>query len=71
MSPVTAAPAAVKLSDRISRIEPSATMAAVAEAEKLRIDVSPLPGAQVQASVQKLHATPKDIVEKARAAIRP
>ena len=43
----------------------------LAEAEKLRIDVSPLPGAQVQAIVQKLHATPKDIVEKARAAIRP
>src|SRR5437879_8675367 len=36
MSPVTEAPAAVKLTDRINRIEPSATMAAVAEAEKLR-----------------------------------
>ena len=43
----------------------------LAEAEKLRIDISPLPGAQVQAIVQKLHATPRDIVDRARAAIRP
>ena len=43
----------------------------LADAEKLRIDISPLPGTQVQQIVQKLHATPKDIVEKARAAIRP
>jgi len=41
------------------------------DADKLRIDVSPLPGATVQDIVMKLHATPKDIVEKARAAIRP
>jgi hypothetical protein len=37
----------------------------------MRIDISPLPGAKVQEIVAKLHATPKDIVEKARAAIRP
>src|SRR3954452_10607346 len=43
----------------------------LAEADKMRIDISPLPGAKVQEIVQKLHATPKDIVEKARAAIRP
>jgi tripartite-type tricarboxylate transporter receptor subunit TctC len=43
----------------------------LADAEKMRIDVSPLPGAQVQNIVQKLHAAPKDIVERARAAIRP
>jgi aspartate aminotransferase len=36
MTPVTEAPAAVKFAERISRIEPSATMAAAAEAEKLR-----------------------------------
>jgi len=42
-----------------------------ADADKLRIDISPLPGAAVQDIVIKLHATPKDIVEKARAAIRP
>jgi len=36
MSPVTEATPAVKLTDRINRIEPSATMAVVAEADKLR-----------------------------------
>src|SRR5262245_34319067 len=41
------------------------------DADKMRIDTSPLPGAKVQEIVTKLHATPKDIVEKARAAIRP
>jgi tripartite-type tricarboxylate transporter receptor subunit TctC len=43
----------------------------LADAGKMHIDISPLPGARVQEIVQKLHATPKDIVEKARAAIRP
>src|SRR2546421_7990685 len=36
MTPVTEAVPALKLTDRINRIEPSATMAAAAEAEKLR-----------------------------------
>src|SRR5580692_9255061 len=36
MTPVTEAPPALKLSARINRIEPSATMAVVAEADKLR-----------------------------------
>jgi len=36
MTPVTEAPLAVKLTERINRIEPSATMAVVAEADKLR-----------------------------------
>jgi hypothetical protein len=43
----------------------------LADADKMRIDISPLPGPKVQEIVSKLHATPKDIVEKARAAIRP
>ena len=43
----------------------------LADADKMRIDISPLPGPKVQEIVTKLHATPKDIVEKARAAIRP
>jgi len=43
----------------------------ISDADKMRIDISPLPGAKVQEIVTKLHATPKDIVEKARAAIRP
>jgi tripartite-type tricarboxylate transporter receptor subunit TctC len=43
----------------------------LADAKKMRIDISPLPGATVQELVQKLYATPKAIVEQARAAIRP
>jgi tripartite-type tricarboxylate transporter receptor subunit TctC len=41
------------------------------EAEKLRIDIEPLSGAKVQELVDKLYATPKEIVERARQAIRP
>jgi hypothetical protein len=37
----------------------------------MRIDISPLPGAQVQDLIAKLYATPKSVVEQARAAIRP
>ena len=41
------------------------------EAEKLHIDVAPLSGAKVQQIVAKLYASSKDIVERARRAIRP
>jgi aspartate aminotransferase len=67
MTPVAEAPAAVKLTDRINRIEPSATMAAVAEAEKLRqqgIEV-------VDCTAGEPHfPTPEHIKEAAIAAIR-
>ncbi len=43
----------------------------LADADKLRIDIASLSGAKVQEIVQKLHATPKNIVQAARAAIRP
>lgn len=43
----------------------------LADATKLRIDVSPLPGATVQDLVQKFYATPKNIVEQGRRAIKP
>src|SRR5262245_50076044 len=43
----------------------------LADAEKMRIDISPLPGATVQQLIQALYATPKAVVEQARAAIRP
>jgi len=41
------------------------------DAGKLHIDIAPLSGAKVQEVVEKLYTTPKDIVERARAAIRP
>jgi tripartite-type tricarboxylate transporter receptor subunit TctC len=41
------------------------------DAEKARIDISPLTGAKVQELVQKLYATPKDVVMRARQAITP
>jgi tripartite-type tricarboxylate transporter receptor subunit TctC len=41
------------------------------DAQTLRIDVSPLPGAKVQDLVTKLYAAPKDIVARARQAISP
>ena len=66
MSPVTEAPAVLKLTDRINRIEASATMAVVAEADKLRqagVDV-------VDLSVGEPHfSTPQHIKDAAIAAI--
>src|ERR1700756_4356825 len=66
MRTVTAAPAASKFAERIKRIEVSATMAVVAEADKLRqagVDV-------VDLSVGEPHfATPQHIKEAAIAAI--
>jgi tripartite-type tricarboxylate transporter receptor subunit TctC len=41
------------------------------DAEKIRIDISPLPGAKVQELVQSLYAMPKDVVARARQAITP
>jgi len=43
----------------------------LSDAETIRIDISPLPGAQVQDLVAKLYATPKDLVARARQAINP
>jgi tripartite-type tricarboxylate transporter receptor subunit TctC len=43
----------------------------LADAKKMKIDIEPLSGDKVQAIVLKLHATPKDIVQKARQVIRP
>jgi len=67
MTPVTEATVALKLTDRINRIEPSATMAVVAEADKLRqqgIDV-------VDFGAGEPHfATPQYIKDAAIAAIQ-
>jgi aspartate aminotransferase len=66
MSTVTEAPAALKIAERINRIEVSATMAVVAEADKLRqtgVDV-------VDLSVGEPHfSTPQHIKDAAIAAI--
>ena len=43
----------------------------LADAETMRIDISPLPGAKVQELVQKIYTAPKDIVARARQAINP
>jgi tripartite-type tricarboxylate transporter receptor subunit TctC len=51
--------------------EAMADKAMLADAEKLRIDIEPLSGGKVQDVVAKLYSTPKDVVERARKAIRP
>jgi tripartite-type tricarboxylate transporter receptor subunit TctC len=38
----------------------------LAEAEKLKLDIDPLNGAQVSALVTRVLATPKDVVERVR-----
>jgi tripartite-type tricarboxylate transporter receptor subunit TctC len=43
----------------------------LADADKMRIDIEPLSGAKVQDVVSRLYSTPKDVVERARKAIRP
>jgi len=40
------------------------------DAEKMRVDIAPLPGLKIQEVVRNLYATPKDIVERAKKAIR-
>ncbi|MCC6890654.1 MAG: hypothetical protein IT536_19190 [Hyphomicrobiales bacterium] len=43
----------------------------LAEAEKLKLEVNPVTGEEVERLVKELYATPKDIVEAARTAIKP
>ena len=42
-----------------------------ADAEKARIDINPLPGAKVQELVERVYATPKAVVERAKELLRP
>jgi tripartite-type tricarboxylate transporter receptor subunit TctC len=56
---------------RAAFVKTMADKAFLEEAEKLRIDVAPLPGAKVQEIVAKIYAAPKDVVERARKVIRP
>jgi len=41
------------------------------EAEKLKLEVSPVNGEEVDKLIAELYATPKDVVEETRAAIKP
>jgi tripartite-type tricarboxylate transporter receptor subunit TctC len=41
-----------------------------AEAQRARMDVNPMPGAQMEAFLRDLYATPKELVQKAAQAIR-
>jgi len=43
----------------------------IEDAKKMRIDINPLGGAKVQAVVDRLYATPKALVDRAKAVIRP
>ena len=41
----------------------------VAEAEKIKLDVSPISGERLQALIAQLYATPADVIDKARQAL--
>ena len=43
----------------------------LAEAEKLKLEVNPVNGEEVDQLIAELYATPKDMVEETRAAIKP
>ena len=43
----------------------------LADAEKMKISITPIPGAKVQELVAKLYATPKDFVDRAKVVIKP
>ena len=43
----------------------------LADAEKMKISITPLSGAKVQDLIEKLYATPKTVVDRAKAVIKP
>jgi tripartite-type tricarboxylate transporter receptor subunit TctC len=43
----------------------------LADAEKMRLSITPLPGAKVQELIERLYKTPKDLIERAKAVIKP
>jgi tripartite-type tricarboxylate transporter receptor subunit TctC len=43
----------------------------LADAEKVKISITPLPGAKVQSLIEKLYATPKEVIDRAKAMIKP
>ena len=43
----------------------------LAEAKKLNLDIVPLPGPEVKAMVERLFATPPEVIDKTRQALQP
>jgi tripartite-type tricarboxylate transporter receptor subunit TctC len=43
----------------------------LADAEKMKLSITPLPGTKVQELIERLYKTPKDFIERAKAAIKP
>jgi tripartite-type tricarboxylate transporter receptor subunit TctC len=43
----------------------------LADAEKMKISITPLSGAKVQSLIGKLYATPKEVIDRAKAVIKP
>jgi hypothetical protein len=43
----------------------------LADATKMKISITPLSGQQVQDLVAKLYAAPRDLIDRARVAIKP
>jgi hypothetical protein len=43
----------------------------LADAEKQRLSIEPLPGAKIQDLVARMYATPKDVVDRARVLLKP
>lgn len=41
------------------------------DAKKLRLDIDPLAGDKVQAIVERIYTTPVEIVERAKASVKP
>jgi tripartite-type tricarboxylate transporter receptor subunit TctC len=42
----------------------------LAEAAKIKLNIDPLPGAEVQKIVEQIYATPPEQVERAKAAVK-
>jgi hypothetical protein len=42
-----------------------------ADAQKMKIAIAPLSGSKVQDLIQRLYATPRDLVERAKNVIKP
>jgi tripartite-type tricarboxylate transporter receptor subunit TctC len=43
----------------------------LADAEKMQLSITPISGVKVQALIERLYATPKDLIERARHVIKP